>query len=185
MFRASCGAVMVGANTVIIDDPSLRLKYVEGRNPIRIVVDGRLTTPLKARVYDVSIARTILLTTEYAPKDKVDRLREKGVEVIVYRGGPDIDMARAARDLYARGIRRVLVEGGGELIWSLLRDRVVDKLYITISPYIFGGRNSVSLVMGEGYRDTSESPNIRLLNVSTCKCGNEVWLEYEVLKYNK
>jgi len=171
---------MVGANTVIIDDPSLRLKYVEGRNPDRIVVDGLLRAPLTARVYTLKISKTIVLTTESAPQEKVERLREMGVEVLVLSKRPPIDMKKAMEALGSLGYRTVMVEGGGDLIWHLFKDRAVNELRVTIAPYIFGGRDAVSLVMGDGFSTTEESPIFELKSVSLCQCGNEVHLIYNV-----
>jgi len=178
--RAQCDAVMVGANTVIIDDPSLRLKYVEGKNPDRVIVDGLLRTPLTARVYTLKISKTIVLTTESAPQEKVEKLREMGVHVLLLSERPPINMKKAMEVLGSLGYRTIMVEGGGDLIWHLFKDRVVNELRVTIAPYIFGGRDAVSLVMGEGFSTTDESPIFELKSVSRCQCGNEVHLIYDV-----
>jgi len=180
--RAACDAVMVGANTVIVDDPSLRVKYVEGKNPVRVIVDGLLRTPLSARVYTLKTAPTIVLTSFKAPIDKVKALRELGVEVAVIDEGPIIDMAKAMKALYERGIRRLMVEGGGTLLWSLFRDGVVDELRLTLSPYIFGGVSAVSLVMGEGFESVEDAVKLELNQVSLCECGQEVHIKYKVLR---
>lgn len=178
--RAQCDAVMVGANTVIVDDPSLRLKYVEGRNPDRIVVDGLLRTPLSARVYTLKTAKTLVLTTKLAPLDKVEKLREMGVGILYLAEEPPIDMRRAMEVLGSLGYRAIMAEGGGELIWHLFKDQVVNELRVTIAPYVFGGRESVSLVMGEGFSTTAESPIFKLRSIERCICGNEIHLIYEV-----
>jgi 2,5-diamino-6-(ribosylamino)-4(3H)-pyrimidinone 5'-phosphate reductase len=178
--RARCDAIMVGANTVIIDDPSLRLKYVKGRNPDKVVVDGLLRTSLTARVYTLKTSKTIVLTTGSAPREKVKRLREMGVEVVALSERPPIDMRKAMEVLSSLGYRDVMVEGGGELIWHLFKDQVVNELRVTIAPYIFGGRDAVSLVMGDGFSTTEESPLFELKSVSRCPCGNEVHLIYDV-----
>lgn len=178
--RAQSDAVMVGANTVIIDDPSLRLKYVEGKNPDRIVVDGLLRTPLNARVYTLRTAKTIVLTTKAAPREKLEKLRSMGVEVLCLADKPPINMKQAIELLGKMGYKVIMVEGGGELLWHLFRDGVVNELRVTISPYIFGGRDSVSLVMGEGFSTTAESPIFKLKSIDKCQCGNEVHLIYDV-----
>lgn len=178
--RAQCDAVMVGANTVIIDDPSLRLKYVEGKNPDRIVVDGLLKTPLNARVYDLRIARTIVLTTRAAPAEKIEKLKFMGVKVLCLADNPPIDMKVAMKALDEEGYKTVLVEGGGELLWHLFKDRVANELRVTIAPYIFGGKDSVSLVMGEGFSTTAESPIFKLKSIERCMCEDEVHIVYDV-----
>lgn len=182
--RAKLDAVMVGANTVIRDDPALRVKYVKtAKNPVRVVVDGRLRTPLGSRVYTLDPRDTIVLTTDVAPLEKLKKLRELGVRVLVYNNGPEIDLGEALADLYALGIRSVLTEGGGGLIWSLFKYKVVDELRVTLSPYVFGGRDSTSLVMGDGFSSTRDSPRLKPVDVLVCDCGLEVHIRYQVVSY--
>lgn len=179
--RAESDAVMVGANTVIIDDPSLRVKYVEGEDPVRVVVDGRLRTPLSARVYTTEPCRTIVLTTEVAPLEKVKALRSLGVEVVVFPRGPVIDMRAALARLEEKGLRSVMVEGGGELLWHLFKSKVVDELWVTMAPYIFGGKDAVSLVMGEGFSTTEDARKLIPFKVMVCECGVEIHIKYRVV----
>ena len=174
--RREAGAVMIGVNTANIDDPSLRLKYVEGPNPVRIVVDGRLSIREDLRLVKELIARTIILTSQVADKEKIERLRSRGVEVYVIESSnpPEIDMEKALEKLYELGIRRILVEGGGELIWSLVKKNLVDEFRVTYTGYVFGGRNAVSIVGGEGFSTTEESPKYIVERVLVCTCGREV-----------
>jgi 2,5-diamino-6-(ribosylamino)-4(3H)-pyrimidinone 5'-phosphate reductase len=103
-----------------------------------------------------------------------------GVDVLLLSERPPIDMRKAMEVLGSLGYRTIMVEGGGDLIWHLFKDRVVNELRVTIAPYIFGGRDAVSLVMGEGFSTTDESPLFELRSVSRCQCGNEVHLVYDV-----
>jgi 2,5-diamino-6-(ribosylamino)-4(3H)-pyrimidinone 5'-phosphate reductase len=179
--RASSDAIMVGANTIIVDDPSLRLKYVEGRNPDRIVVDGLLRTPLNARVFTLRTAKTLVLTTGKASDEKVEALRKMGVEVLIIGNEPPIDMCEALSLLYDRGYKKVMAEGGGGLLWTLFKDSVVDELWLTISPYIFGGRDAVSLVEGEGFSSVEDAVKLEPYHVSLCECKKEIHVRYKVL----
>ncbi|MEM1638253.1 MAG: dihydrofolate reductase family protein, partial [Pyrobaculum sp.] len=83
--RAMVDAVVVGANTAITDNPRLTVRYAEGRNPIRVLIDGALRAPTDLRLFDKS-APTIVFTTSKAPSEKIKELQEKGVEVIVTEG---------------------------------------------------------------------------------------------------
>jgi 2,5-diamino-6-(ribosylamino)-4(3H)-pyrimidinone 5'-phosphate reductase len=179
--RASSDAVMVGANTIIADDPSLRLKYVEGRNPDRIVVDGLLSAPLNSRVFTLRTANTLVLTTGKASGEKVEALRKMGVEVLIIGNEPPINMYEALSLLYKRGYRKVMAEGGGGLLWTLFKDSVVDELWLTISPYIFGGRDAVSLVEGEGFSSIEDAVKLEPYHVSLCECKKEIHIRYRVL----
>lgn len=178
--RKEAGAVMIGVNTANIDDPSLRLKYFEGENPVRIVVDGRLSIREDLRLVRERIARTIILTSERADSEKIERLRSLGVEVYVIESEnpPQINMKRALEKLYELGVRKVLVEGGGELIWSLVREDLVDEFRVTYTGYVFGGREAVSIVGGEGFSTTKESPEYRVERVLICPCGREVHIVF-------
>jgi len=179
--RASSDAIVVGANTIIVDDPSLRLKYVEGRNPDRIVVDGLLRAPLNARVFTLRTAKTLVLTTGKASGEKVEALRKMGVEVLIIGNEPPINMYEALSLLYKRGYRKVMAEGGGGLLWTLFKDSVVDELWLTISPYIFGGRDAVSLVEGEGFSSVEDAVKLEPYHVSLCECKKEIHVRYKVL----
>jgi 2,5-diamino-6-(ribosylamino)-4(3H)-pyrimidinone 5'-phosphate reductase len=179
--RASSDAIMVGANTIIVDDPSLRLKYVEGRNPDRIVVDGLLRAPLNARVFTLRTANTLVLTTGKASGEKIETLKKMGVEALIIGNEPPINMYEALSLLYKRGYRKIMAEGGGGLLWTLFKNSVVDELWLTISPYIFGGRDAVSLVEGEGFSSVKDAVKLEPYHVSLCECKKEIHIRYKVM----
>ena len=181
--RASVDAIMVGANTVINDDPSLTPRYVKAtRNPIRIVIDGRLRIPLTAKVVTNKETLTIIVTTEQANHDKIMQLMSAGVEVWVM-GRDRVDLKDVLERLFAeKGVRRVLVEGGGHLNWELIKEGLVDEIRLTISPYIFGA--GTSFMEGIGFPTTIEGPRLRLNWVRVCECGQEVVLDYVIERPN-
>ncbi len=143
-FRYSADAVMVGANTVIIDDPLLTIRYYSeksGKQPYRIVVDKDLRCSPTKRVFDTSIAPTIVITSREKIGDpKLLGFINRGVSIIfTNRIDHLLDLEYALQVLYEHyGIKRILVEGGGYLIGSLLRQGLVDKLIVTVSPVIIG-----------------------------------------------
>ncbi len=141
LLRSMVDAVMVGANTVLIDDPLLtvRLPGYSGRQPWRIVIDSRLRTSPEARVYDTSKAPTILVTSN-ENKGKVSGYEARGVRVVfVNKQGEWLDLDEAVRKLMDEyGIRKILVEGGGVLIGTLLMQGLIDELIVTISPVLLG-----------------------------------------------
>lgn len=180
--RSVVDGVMVGANTIIRDDPQLTVRLVKGRNPARIVIDGSLKIPLNARVLDVNVAPTIVITSSVAELGKVEQLRRLGVDVVVIESeSTHIDMSKALRTLYEKGLKDLLAEGGGTLLWSLISQRLVDELRVTVSPYVIGGRNSVSLVEGEGFGYFSEWLRLKLVSHKICECGDEIHLVYRVV----
>ncbi len=175
--RAESDAVIVGANTVIVDDPLLTVRYVKGKNPTRVIIDGMLRTSVNARVYNtLDEAPTIVYTSKIANSHKKLLLKAKGVEVVEITEKPPLKAKDILRDLYHRGVRKVLIEGGGKTIWSFIKDKLVDEMRITISPYVFG--NGTSIVDGEGFRDDKDAIRFKLVEVKICECGMEVHLRY-------
>ncbi|MCE4606581.1 MAG: 2,5-diamino-6-(ribosylamino)-4(3H)-pyrimidinone 5'-phosphate reductase [Desulfurococcales archaeon] len=178
--RSSHDAVMVGANTVLVDDPQLTLRHVSGKQPTRIVVDALLKTPSRAKVYRQP-PKTFIITFK---GNVVEALKKyPGIEVIgvPYKFDDILDLEDALSRLYMNGIRTVLVEGGGYLNWTLFKLRLVDELRVTISPYVFGG-NRVCLVSGDGFDGYVERAELLLRKIERCECGNEVHLVYDVKK---
>ncbi|QSG06991.1 2,5-diamino-6-(ribosylamino)-4(3H)-pyrimidinone 5'-phosphate reductase [Halapricum desulfuricans] len=156
--RADSDAVMVGVGTVLADDPSLtvddpdridaRIDRGDPPQPTRVIADSRLRTPEDATVYDDS-AETILLTSE-AAGDAVADARARGVTVIV-AGDDRVDLSAAFDRLSARGIEQVMVEGGGELLFSLFEAELVDELSVFVGSLVIGGRDAPTLADGDGF----------------------------------
>ncbi len=176
--RAMCDAVMIGANTAIIDDPMLTVRYVPtSRQPARVVVDGKLRVPPDLRLFKTARdVLTIVLTSQRADLDKVQVLRSMGVHVEI-AGNETVDLPEALKLLYRKyNIKLLLVEGGGTLIWNLIKCDLVDEMYITYSGFVLG--NGVSIAQGEGFATGDESPKFRIVHVHLCECGREVVVHY-------
>lgn len=134
--RAWSDAVMVGANTALRDDPRLNVRLARGRSPLRVVVDSRLRVPPTARLFHAG--RGVLVTVEGHPRERLRPYLERGVTV-VEAGRGRVDLRRALEELAGLGVSRLMVEGGGTLICSLLREGLVDELRVTVAPTVFGG----------------------------------------------
>lgn len=145
--RASVDAIAVGVGTVLQDNPRLdvRLAGYEGRQPSRVIFDGRLRTPTKARCLEKNGGEAILVTTEFAPEDRVARMREAGHTVLVVPGRTRIiDIGEALPMLAHLGVQSMLVEGGREIHTSLLRAGLADKVVAFVGPKIIGGEEQSS-----------------------------------------
>ncbi len=177
--RKRVDAIMVGIGTVLDDDPRLTVHKIKSdRNPLRVVADSRLRVPMEARILNQD-ARTVIFTSELAPEDKAEKIRSLGHEVIV-AGKERVDLKKAMKILYEKGVKSLLLEGGGNLNFSMLRDNLVDEVSVAIAPVLVGGTNAVSLVEGEGFEKIEEGVKLKLKRFYPL--GKDFILEYEVVK---
>jgi riboflavin-specific deaminase-like protein len=138
--RASHAAVMVGAGTVVTDDPRLTPRLVEGPSPVRIVVDSTLRLSPSSHVVTDGAAPTILATTARATPDRRRAFASSGADVLVLPTRTDgrVDLGALLDELGRRGIGSLLVEGGAGLITALLREHRVRRLVVSIAPVVVG-----------------------------------------------
>ncbi len=139
--RAGYDACLVGAHTVVTDDPKLTVRHVRGRHPVRIVLDGALRVSGKERVFDATV-RTILLTNRrnLAGRSAVlRRLTSAGVEVLGLDGRGMIHPAQLLAALAGEGITSVLVEGGPTTIAQFISARCGDKVHVFLGAVVLGG----------------------------------------------
>ena len=172
--RNRCDAILVGIETVICDDPGLHVKekYVKkARQPLRVVLDSKGRTPQNAKVVSPGVCTLIAVTGK-----PVANRWGPDVEVVSAGQGPGISIPILLKELSHRGIRRLLVEGGGTVIWSFLRAGVVDRLMIYVGSLALGGHGPTPCG-GEGVKSLEEA--IRLKLVSTRKLGDGILLTYE------
>lgn len=163
--RASVDAIMIGANTVIRDDPQLTVRHgVRGRQPWRVVIDGRGRCSRTAKLFrDAYRERTIMLTTSSSSAAWRRNLSQSGAHVFIVRGsGGRLNLRTALRVLGKLDITSVLAEGGGELLGSLFDARLVDKVALFYAPIVIGGRDAVLAVGGKGSPRVKNS--VRLLD---------------------
>ena len=157
--RADCDAIAVGIGTVLADDPHLTVEDPDLRaerrergapeHPVRVVIDTRARTPTDARVLDDE-SETYLLIGEDAPDDRRTALREAGAHPVV-AGTERVDLVAGLDELESRGIDRLLIEGGGELLFSAFEAGIVDELSVFVGPLLVGGRDAPTLADGEGF----------------------------------
>ena len=169
---------MVGCETVRTDNPSLTVRYVEGKNPTRIIPCSTANVPLDANIFSKD-APTIIVTTNRAPAERVQKIRSIGAEVLVV-GEDLVDFERLMPILYERGIRSLMVEGGASINWELIRRGFVDEIRLIHLPVIVGGENVPTLVGGEGFKSLRNLLHLRLR--SHFKRGKHLITEWEVVK---
>lgn len=167
-------AILVGVNTVLVDNPKLTTRLVKKiKNPIRIVLDALARTPLSANILKIKAARTIIVVSPHAPKKRVECLKNKGAEILTIESRRSkIDVRKLMRKLGAMQITSLLVEGGGEVNASFLEAGEVDKAHFIIVPKIFGGREAKTAVEGQGVHQPSQA--IWLKKVSIARLGGDI-----------
>ena len=179
--RASVDAIMIGRRTLLVDDPKLTVKFVKGLRPYRIIVDSKAQTPLSS--YVVRTARdipTIIAVTSAAQKKRIQALQRRGVTLLVCGNGPLVSTKILLRRLEALGIRKILLEGGGTLNWSMISNGLVDEISVAITPRIIGGARATSLVEGKGSALVKEGVKLKL--VTARRYGPDLVLGYKVLE---
>jgi diaminohydroxyphosphoribosylaminopyrimidine deaminase / 5-amino-6-(5-phosphoribosylamino)uracil reductase len=177
--RSEHDALMVGAGTACKDDPRLTVRHVPGKDPLRVVVDGALRIPLTAAVLANGAARgTVLAVTDRAPEAQREEAASLGATVLRLpaREGGRVDLGALLAELYAIGVRSVMVEGGAALITSLLRDRLVDRLAVCIAPKVLG--SGIEAVGDLGVRELADS--LTLTETSVVRYGVDLVLDARV-----
>jgi len=138
--RSEHDAIMVGAGTVIADDPQLTARVRGGRDPLRVIIDGRSRVPLGARVLTKEAATGTLLVTTMRTNRKLDILCRRGVSIWTLPGRRGVLSLRAVLTRLAeQGISSVLLEGGATLAAAALREQLVDRCLFFIAPKLIGG----------------------------------------------
>ena len=160
--RSQVDAIIVGVDTVIADNPSLTVREVKGRNPIRVVLDSSGRIPLKSKILETKEAPTIIAVTKNISRKMVKSLRRKNVEVLVSGKSKRVDVKELMNELGDRGVKTVLVEGGGETRWSFFKENLVDEFFLWVMPYVWGGRDAPTMVDGEGFLKEEDAVPLKL-----------------------
>ncbi len=179
--RSTNDGIMVGAGTVIADNPQLTVRHAKGKNPLRIIVDSKLRIPIKSSVLtDDNPHQTIIATTSNAPSRKITAIKKLGAEVLVVkkeRNGK-VSFSSLLKELGKREIMSVLVEGGSGMITALLKVNLVDKMIIPISPRILGkGLEAIGDLNINKIKDA-----IKFSSFKTMKKGDDLIFEGTILR---
>ena len=177
--RSKVDAVMVGIGTVLKDDPLLLSRIPGSKQPIRVVVDSSLSASVASKIFRSADAHSVVIaTTKKADFKKAERLAARGISILFCKikdGG--VDLRDLLKKLSWLGITDLLVEGGGELVASLVENKLVDQFLFFIAPMIIGGRSAKTAVEGRGVNRIREA--LRLKNLSMRLFDGDILIEAE------
>ena len=155
--RNNVDAVAVGIGTVLADDPALTVRPRSGKQPVRVIFDSHGRVPEGAKILD-GRARTVIFTSDECE-------RNVGGAEILRCGSGRVDLKQAVQLLREMGVKRLLVEGGGGLIFGFLSARLVDAMTVYTAPVIIGGSGAPTVADGTGFADARSFPRLRLESV--------------------
>ena len=188
--RKNVDAIMVGIGTILSDNPRLtsyRVSSNKEDNPIRIVADNKARTPLNYKVLNDE-AKTIIAVSNLCNEknkncdmDAVNRAKEISKKVEVFYSSKDyIDLKELMNYLYDKGIKSLLLEGGSELNFSMIKENLIDEIKVCIAPMIVGGKDAKNIFGGEGFDLMKDSVKLKLEKYYSL--GKDFIMEYKVLK---
>ncbi|MBP1649252.1 MAG: ribD, partial [Bacteroidetes bacterium] len=179
LLRLGADALLVGAGTVLSDNPELTYRgtHRKAKPLTRVILDSELQVPSDARLFQTSPEAPVLIfCTRDAAQARRAELEREGVEVLpVPSTGEELDLQVVLQELGQRGISEVLVEGGSRVHWSFLSSGLVDKFYFIVAPLVLGGENAVPSIGGKGYEVVADAPRFRIRN--SFYAGPDVVLE--------
>ena len=172
-------AIMVGVGTVLADDPLLTCRIEGGRNPIRVICDSRLRTPLGSQIVRTAKDVPTILATCCTDEVQQKPFREAGCDLIVTsEKDGHVDLEQLMNQLGSREIDSVLLEGGGTLNWAALESGIVCKVLAYVAPKLFGGRDAKTPVEGDGFPDPSKAVLLKQPHIT--QLGEDFLIESEV-----
>lgn len=179
--RHRYSGIMVGVETVLLDNPMLDCRIENSKNPVRIVCDTNLRTPIGSKIVNTASEIPTIIATCENNKYKQKLYKDKGCKIIVIsRKNNHVDLKELMTKLGEEKIDSILLEGGGTLNWSALNSGIVNKVQAYIAPKIFGGVGAKTPISGIGVDEPNNS--FCLSNPKIIRIDEDILIESEVLK---
>jgi 3,4-dihydroxy 2-butanone 4-phosphate synthase/GTP cyclohydrolase II len=165
--RSVHDAIVVGVGTVISDNPRLTVRLVEGGNPLPIILDPHLRTPLESNLIADPLRKAVIFCHEGVDKNWQEEYTRMGTTVISvpFKRTGELDLSFVLKEIDSMSVKSVMVEGGGRVITGFLREKLVDYAVVTVSPKWLGGFNVLQSTLNENMTDLPglEEPRVELL----------------------
>jgi diaminohydroxyphosphoribosylaminopyrimidine deaminase/5-amino-6-(5-phosphoribosylamino)uracil reductase len=181
--RAAHDAILVGAGTVIKDNPELTVRLVRGRNPLRVIVDSELKISQQAKVFqNISSAKTLIATTKTADDPKFQDVAGSGVELVTIDADEkgNVDLKKLFKTLAGRKISSILIEGGAQIITSVLKNNLANRLVTIIAPKIIG--SGIEAVGDLNIRSLGAAKILSIQKIS--RCGDDIIIDSRLIPLN-
>jgi diaminohydroxyphosphoribosylaminopyrimidine deaminase/5-amino-6-(5-phosphoribosylamino)uracil reductase len=176
--RVRADALLVGAGTILADDPLLtyRGKAPKAGPLVRVILDEALQTPPSARIFE-SKTPLLIFTSLRSSQSRRKALEQRGAEVIAVpsSGSEELDLSAVLKELGDRNMLCILVEGGSLVHWSFIANNLVDLFYFIVSPFVLGGKDAVPAVGGRGFASAEDALQFKIRN--TFSVGPDLVLE--------
>jgi 2,5-diamino-6-(ribosylamino)-4(3H)-pyrimidinone 5'-phosphate reductase len=186
--KAESDAVLVGIGTVLADNPSLTVKdprlremrLAQGKDPdpVRIVVDSTGMTPPTADLLHKGEGKRVIAVSSRAPAGRLRTLEQKAS--VLQCGADRVDLKVLLAELEKLGIRRIMVEGGGNIIWSFFAAALVDEVFCYMGNIVIGGEGAPTMAEGPGFSD--EQSFVRLALRDMQRLDEGVLLHWDVVR---
>jgi diaminohydroxyphosphoribosylaminopyrimidine deaminase / 5-amino-6-(5-phosphoribosylamino)uracil reductase len=175
--RGKYQAILVGINTVIVDDPHLGTRITGLKDPLRIILDSSLRIPLKSQVLRDS--NVLIVTTKKAEESKLELLKQKNIKVLVFESSPIPieDLLTKLKEEF--GVDSLLVEGGGKTLGNFVDAKMVDRVYAFFGPLIIGGTTSVSAIAGQGASTLKQALHLKNIKVKIFEDDTLIMGDYQ------
>lgn len=172
-------AIMAGVGTVLADDPLLTCRIPDGKNPIRIICDSKLSTPLTAQIIQTARQVPTILATCCTEQKRQLAYETAGCRVLTAESkNGRVDLRKLVQQLGREGIDSILLEGGGTLHWAALESGIVQKVQAYIAPKLLGGQSAKTPIEGQGFPTPAQG--IHLVNSRITQLGEDFLVESEV-----
>ncbi len=177
--RHQYSAIMVGVETVLADNPMLNSRMPNARQPIRVVCDSQLRTPLDCQLVQTANEYRTVIATVCEDLQKIEQYRPLGVEMLVCKAkNKRVDLEDLLQKLGEMQIDSLLIEGGSSLNFSALESGVVNRVHCYIAPKLVGGKQAKTPIGGEGIVDLSRAVKLKLVSMEMV--GEDILIDYEV-----